>query len=122
MQTSAFASIAKALTRRQCHREGLRQRFDEASDGTRTAMLLDMLDRNGAMPSRDLADAAGLSVKAVRNLLDGPRQRDQVRFLADLAVWEINRNYDEDLHAQLLAAAALLRRHGWTVEKGERHG
>jgi hypothetical protein len=122
MQTSAFESIAKALTLRQVHQERLRPRFDEASDGTRTAMLLDMLDRNGAMSSRDLAEVSGLSVKAVRNLLDSPRQRGQVRFLNDLAVWETNRNYDEDLHERLLAAAALLRRHGWTVEKGDRRG
>ncbi|MBK1614984.1 hypothetical protein CKO44_16060 [Rubrivivax gelatinosus] len=116
--TTAFAAMIEALDRSHHRHADLHHRVASAADLTRTDMLVNLLDRNGPMSSRHLALATGLSVKAVRNLMDGPRQRGQVRFLADLALWEVNRDYDADLHEQLLAAAALLRRHGWIVQRG----
>jgi hypothetical protein len=116
--TAAFAAMVQALDARHVHQAGFQRRVASEGDATRTDILLDLLDRNGPMSSRHLALVTGLSVKAVRNLLDGPRCRGQVRFVGDLQLWEINRDYDEELHEQLLAAAALLRRHGWIVQRG----
>lgn len=110
----APATPLQQMARVLSHRQALRDALRSGSHGSRTATLLQLLDTNGPMTSRDLADATGLTVKAVRNLLAAPHERGQAAFLADVGLWELNRDY-VDADAKLRRAAELLRAAGWTV-------
>lgn len=111
---AAAASPLQQMARVLSHREALRAAVHSGSHGTRTATLLQLLDANGPMTSRDLADATGLTVKDTRNLLAAPRERGQVLFTADVGLWELNRDY-VDADPKLRRAAELLQAAGWTV-------
>jgi hypothetical protein len=64
-----------------------------------------------------LSSLIGLESKLVWGLLKAPRQRGQVRY-AD-GMWSAINEYDDELQRELSTAAALLRRHGWTVRPPE---
>jgi hypothetical protein len=75
-------------------------------------------DAPGVLTAAELAKAADLKATALVYALlkpDVARGRVHVRDGA----YEWNRHYDEELAAELAAAAALLKRHGYKVERAK---
>lgn len=85
------------------------------STGTKVGALLSHLRLHGASSTLSLCHVVDLESRLVWGLLKGPRDRGQVR--CDDGVWSLCQDYDEAINAELSAAAALLRRHGWRVTR-----
>ncbi len=83
----------------------------QAAYGARTAAVLQLLRERGAQTTPELAQALGMTTHAAGSLLKHCKSRGQV-LRAD-GVWLINKDYEGA--ANVRAAAALLRRRGWTV-------
>ena len=81
------------------------------SGNTHTSALLHLLECNGPMTTRELADATILHTRAVWGLLRVPKNFGQVKFADGL--WELDREFAGN---DVLRAAALLRAKGWRLE------
>jgi hypothetical protein len=81
-----------------------------SDDATDTATLRRLLHGRGPLTTAALADATGLALYRVRNLLG--RGKASGRVFWDGRHWSINHQY---LGVDVLRAAALLRAQGWRV-------
>lgn len=75
--------------------------------------LLAAIQQAGRIKTADLSDATGLSSNLIWGLLKGPRARGAVEFAE--GVWCVGPQSEAERKA-LMAAASLLRRHGWRVQ------
>jgi hypothetical protein len=88
-----------------------------AQRDTKAATLIGYLQEAGPASTSTLASLIGLHSRLVWGLLKAPRDRGQVQFYEGM--WSFVDAFDEQQHADIGAAAALLRRHGWTVRPPE---
>jgi hypothetical protein len=84
---------------------------------TKSATLIAFLQEGGPASTSTLSSLIRLESRLVWGLLKAPRERGQVRY-AD-GMWSATNDYDGELQRELSTAAALLRRHGWTVRPPE---
>jgi hypothetical protein len=80
-----------------------------------TRSLVEHLRRAGPAPTSSLCHVVDREPRLVWGLLKGPRQSGEVTYADGL--WSVSVAFDESLQAELAAAAALLRRHGWVVRR-----
>ena len=84
------------------------------SDGSKLGLLLQLLDRNGPMTTRELAEGCGgLTTRLVWGLLKGPLYRGQVVNWPTDGTWELAKDYQP---SNVIKAAELLRSLGWRVD------
>jgi hypothetical protein len=103
-----FAHMAQSLTRRDLVAADTVRASASKTDCMREALS------TGQKTARDLAAAAGLSsTAAVGALLKADIRNGRVRH--DSGLYWLNPNYDEEQRVELAKAAAMLRRHGYTV-------
>ena len=80
---------------------------------TKVGTLLGYLRAGGPASTATLGLLVDVDSRAVWGLLKAPRQRGQVRY--EHGMWSAVDDYDRELQLDISTAAALLRRHGWTV-------
>ena len=81
---------------------------------TKVAALLAYLRAGGPASTATLCLLVDVDSRAVWGLLKAPRRRGQVRY--ERGMWSAVDDYDRELQFDIGTAAALLRRHGWTVQ------
>jgi hypothetical protein len=80
---------------------------------TKVGALPGYLRAGGPASTATLCLLVDVDSRAVWGLLKAPRQRGQVRY--ERGMWSAVDDYDRELQLDISTAAALLRRHGWTV-------
>lgn len=80
---------------------------------TKVATLLGYLREAGPASTSTLCHLVELDSRLVWGLLKAPRDRGEVIYSAER--WSVVDGFDAEERANLMAAARMLRRHGWTV-------
>lgn len=113
---SAFQHIATTLAGRSNPWAAPRKAEPQPKGMTKTDKIRHYLRTQGPANCHTLAmEAEVVSTSLVGSLLAGDIEKGRILFRAGMYHW--NQQYDEALQKKLAAAAALLKRHGWTVSK-----
>jgi hypothetical protein len=112
IQASPFTAMAQHLQQAAC---AASSHGDAVQGRSYAEDIRVMLEEHGALSARTIAEKLRMPSGRVGAIVKHDRQRGRIRFHEGR--YELAPGWDEDMYEQIRQAAALLRRHGYRVER-----